>query len=56
MNTPDAIDPWANTDHDPLSHTEQPMATAAKDTRARAISGAVLAHYPDFPSGARCAS
>ncbi|CQD24283.1 hypothetical protein BN1232_06141 [Mycobacterium lentiflavum] len=53
MTTPDAMDPWANTDHDPLSHTEPTTAPTMNEThRAHAISGAVLAHYPDFPPGA----
>jgi hypothetical protein len=53
MTTPDAMDPWANTDHDPLSHTEQSAApTVTELHRANAISGTVLAEYPDFPPGA----
>jgi hypothetical protein len=32
MNTPDAIDPWANTDHDPLSNTGQFTPTPVKAT------------------------
>lgn len=53
MTTSAAIDPWATTDHDPLSHTEQSPAPIVKDShRAHAIPGALLAYYPDFPPGA----
>jgi hypothetical protein len=50
MNTTATEDPWASADHDPLSHIEQVM-TAVKTHTVRAISGAVLAEYPDFPPG-----
>jgi hypothetical protein len=50
MNTAATEDPWASTDHDPLSHIEQ-IRTAVTTVTVRAISGAVLAQYPDFPPG-----
>ena len=50
MNTPTAIDPWANTDHDPLS--EQFTATPVQTHTTQSISGTLLAEYPDFTPGA----
>ncbi len=47
MNT--VTDPWANTDHDPTSVTE--THAAPKPLVVKAISGAVVAQYPDFEAG-----
>lgn len=47
MNT--ATDPWANTDHDQTSLTESPET--AKTLAVKAVSGALIAEYPDFEAG-----
>lgn len=41
-------DPWARSDHDPLSQIGQ---TVAHTHTAQAISGDRIAEYPDFPPG-----
>lgn len=42
-------DTWASSDHDPLSPVEPILATTC---RVQAISGTLIAQYPDFPPGA----
>ena len=42
--------PWASTDHDPTSPTEHGV-TEPKTLTVRAISGTVIAEYPDFRPG-----
>jgi hypothetical protein len=42
--------PWASTDHDPTSLTEQAMSEP-KTFTVQAISGIVIAEYPDFAPG-----
>lgn len=47
--TTSTTNPWASSDHDPLSQAEP---TIAKTSRVQAISGAIIAEYPDFAPGA----
>jgi hypothetical protein len=42
-------DPWANTDHDPTSLTEQPRIP--ETLVVTSVSGYVIAEYPDFAPG-----
>ena len=51
MTTSAATDPWAATDHDPLSNAEHNTAPHPKTIAAQTTSGAVIAEYPDFASG-----
>jgi len=51
MNTPAGVDPWASSDHDPLSYTEHITTVPVKTLTARAISCAVIGEYPDFTPG-----
>jgi hypothetical protein len=51
MTTSAATDPWATNDHDPLSIAEHNIAAHPKTMTARAISGGVIAEYPDFAPG-----
>lgn len=43
--------PWASTDHDPLSNTERHIAARPKTLTVTAVSGEVIASYPDFDPG-----
>ena len=51
MTTSAATDPWATNDHDPLSIAEHHIAAHPKTMTAKAISGGVIAEYPDFAPG-----
>jgi hypothetical protein len=51
MTVSAATDPWATSDHDPLSITEPITTAATKTIVAKSVSGPVIAEYPDFTPG-----